>query len=156
MMIAVFGANGPTGRILTRQALAEGHQVTAFTRRPSAFPQLPGSLRVLGGDVTDPDAVAAAVDGQDAVVSTLGAPFGRRPVTVYSIGVDHITRAMDLSGVSRFVCVSSTTLSPHPDQEGGHRHNRPVHLPVEVAHQPEYDGLQVGPGHGHQQGHERP
>ncbi|WP_275937058.1 hypothetical protein [Arthrobacter sp. Hiyo1] len=40
MKIAVFGANGPTGRILTAQALDAGHVVTAVTRRPheSRFP----------------------------------------------------------------------------------------------------------------------
>ena len=37
MRIVVFGANGATGRLLTRQALAAGHQVAAVTRsRPAS------------------------------------------------------------------------------------------------------------------------
>jgi uncharacterized protein YbjT (DUF2867 family) len=30
-----FGAGGPTGQLLTRQALEERHTVTAVTRRPA-------------------------------------------------------------------------------------------------------------------------
>ncbi|MEV7322224.1 NAD(P)H-binding protein [Streptomyces sp. NPDC093970] len=110
MRIVVFGANGPTGRQVTAQALAEGHTVTAVTRRPGDFPLADGRLRVHGADVFDPVAVDHAVAGQDAVISTLGVPYGRRPVTVYSEGVTHITRAMTEHGVRRLVCVSSTVL----------------------------------------------
>ena len=42
MRIAVFGANGPTGRHLTEQALASGHEVVAVTRRAGSLPARPG------------------------------------------------------------------------------------------------------------------
>lgn len=32
MKIVSFGANGATGRLMVKRALAEGHAVTAFTR----------------------------------------------------------------------------------------------------------------------------
>jgi uncharacterized protein YbjT (DUF2867 family) len=54
MNIVCFGANGATGRILGRQALAEGHAVTAFTRHPEAFPFRDGRLQLAGGEVLDP------------------------------------------------------------------------------------------------------
>ena len=38
MRLSVFGANGATGRLLVRQALDAGHEVTAVTRRPAEFP----------------------------------------------------------------------------------------------------------------------
>ena len=38
MRIVVFGANGPTGRLLTAQAVERGHEVAAVTRRPAGFP----------------------------------------------------------------------------------------------------------------------
>ncbi len=34
MKLAVFGVNGPTGRLLTQLALDEHHEVVAFTRHP--------------------------------------------------------------------------------------------------------------------------
>jgi hypothetical protein len=38
MKLAVFGANGPTGRLVTQMALDESHGVVAFTRHSDAFP----------------------------------------------------------------------------------------------------------------------
>ncbi|MGC9377956.1 NAD(P)-dependent oxidoreductase [Streptomyces sp. MH13] len=110
MKIVIFGANGPTGLLATAQALAEGHSVTAVTRRPGAFPLSGPRLHVVRADVRDPDAVARAVAGQEAVVSTLGAPYGRAPVTVYADGATHIVKAMTGHGVRRLVCVTSTVL----------------------------------------------
>ncbi|MFK0159642.1 NAD(P)-dependent oxidoreductase [Streptomyces sp. NPDC090499] len=110
MKLVVFGANGPTGRQATAQAVAEGHTVTAVTRRPAEFPLSDPRLRVVGADVLDPGAVARAVAGQEAVISALGVPYSRNPVTVYSEGIAHITQAMTEHGVRRLVCVSSTVL----------------------------------------------
>ncbi|MFH9672187.1 NAD(P)-dependent oxidoreductase [Streptomyces sp. NPDC017405] len=110
MKIVVFGTNGPTGRQVCVQALAEGHVITAVTRQPGAFPLRHPLLRVVRGDVHDLAAVDAAVAGQDGVISTLGVPFSRRPVTVYSAGATHITRVMARHGVTRLVCVTSTTV----------------------------------------------
>ncbi|MER5184447.1 SDR family oxidoreductase [Streptomyces sp. NPDC002896] len=110
MKLVVFGANGPTGRQVTEQAIAEGHTVTAVTRRPDAFPLKDPRLQVVGADVQDPAAVEQAVAGQDAVISALGVPYSRDPVTVYSEGITHITQAMTKQGVRRLVCVTSTVL----------------------------------------------
>ncbi|MFE1858020.1 NAD(P)-dependent oxidoreductase [Streptomyces anandii] len=110
MKLVIFGANGPTGRQATEQAIAEGHSVTAVTRHPEDFPLSHSRLRVAGADVLDPAAVERAVAGQEAVISTLGVPYGRRPVTMYSDGISHITQAMTKHGVRRLVCVTSTVL----------------------------------------------
>lgn len=119
MKLVIFGANGQTGRILTAQALAEGHAVTAFTRHPDAFPLRHAQLRVVGGDVHDPAAVEAAVAGHDAVLSVLGVPYSNRPITIYSRGVVSIVEAMRRQGLRRLVCVSSTAVDPGYDTGGG-------------------------------------
>ena len=119
MNITIFGANGPTGRLLTQQALAEGHTVTAFTRRPATFPLRHERLEVAQGDVLDFASVERAVAGRDAILSTLGVPFSRKPITVYSQGVGHIIEAMDRSGVRRLVCVSSSATDPDLEPQGG-------------------------------------
>ncbi|MFG3024133.1 NAD(P)-dependent oxidoreductase [Streptomyces sp. NPDC048254] len=110
MNLVVFGANGPTGRQVTAQAIAEGHTVTAVTRHPEEFPLKDPLLRVAGADVLDPGAVERAVAGQDAVISTLGVPYSRKPVTLYSEGITRIAQAMTKHDVRRLVCVSSTVL----------------------------------------------
>lgn len=119
MKLAIFGANGPTGRLLTQLALDEGNDVVAFTRRPEAFPIDHLRLDVVGGDVHDADAVAIAIRGSDVVLSTLGVPFAKTPVTVYSEGMLNIIQGMHAAGIKRLVGVTSSALSPHPEPLGG-------------------------------------
>ncbi|MQM24724.1 NAD(P)-dependent oxidoreductase [Glycomyces albidus] len=124
MHIAVFGANGPTGRLLTGQALAAGHHVTAVTRHPDAFPLHHDCLQVVGADVLDPAAVDAVVADKDAVLSTLGVPAGKEPIFTYSRGTANIAAAMSRHGVRRIVAVSSSGVEPHPYSDGGFLFNR--------------------------------
>ncbi|QJA00281.1 SDR family oxidoreductase [Leifsonia sp. PS1209] len=119
MDIVVFGANGPTGRLLVGQALAAGHAVTAVTRDPDGFPLSDASLRVVEADVHDTAAVASVVRGADAVLSALGVPYGRQPITVYSDGATNILNGMRAAGVRRFACVSSSAIDPAAGPHGG-------------------------------------
>ncbi|WP_331749863.1 NAD(P)H-binding protein (plasmid) [Streptomyces longwoodensis] len=107
MRIAVFGANGPTGRHLTEQAIAAGYQVVAVTRRPGSLPVRPG-LTVAVADATDPVAVEAALGGTDAVLSALGARFSKETITTYSASATAITGAMARHGIKRLLAVSSS------------------------------------------------
>jgi len=111
MRIVVFGANGPTGRELAGQALAAGHDVTAVTRHPEQIPPRE-RLAVADADATDARAVSAAVAGSDAVLSALGAPYTRKPVTVYSTGTASIIAAMEDHGVRRLVVTGTAAVDP--------------------------------------------
>lgn len=119
MHLVIFGANGSTGRLLTRQALGGGHTVSAVTRHPEVFPITHERLRVVSADVRDPASVEGAVAGAEAVLSTLGVPFSRRPITLYSEGTTHIIDAMRTHGVRRLVCVSSSATDPGGAPTGG-------------------------------------
>jgi putative NADH-flavin reductase len=124
MRITVFGANGATGRLLTGQALAAGHEVTAVTRQPAGFPVTHERLTVTGADVHDAGAVSRAVEGAGAVLSTLGVPFTRKPIDVYSAGTGRIAAAMSRHGVKRLAVVSSSATEPHHHAGGGFLLNR--------------------------------
>jgi nucleoside-diphosphate-sugar epimerase len=126
MRIVIFGANGLTGRLLTGQALAAHHQVTAVTRRAPEFPLSHERLTVVQADVHDGPAVDRAVEGADVVLSTLGVPFTRRPVTVYSGGTGTVLAAMSRRGVKRLVVVSSSATEPHHHADGGFLLNRVI------------------------------
>ena len=104
MKIAIFGATGTIGRVLVTQALSEGHMVTAFTRSGKFEGEQHANLSVVRGDVLDEEAVAKAIEGQDAVVCTLGA--GRKGI-VRSKGTENILKGMKVHGVSRFICQST-------------------------------------------------
>ena len=51
MKVLVIGATGATGQILMREALAQGHEVTALARDPSAVVPEDHRPRVLQGNV---------------------------------------------------------------------------------------------------------
>src|SRR2546421_1855562 len=105
MKIAVFGATGPTGRHLVSQALAQGHDVTAFAR--GSLPQEDRLRVVLGDTFTQPDTVAAAIRGQDAVLSALGVGNTFFPHGLMERSVRNIVQAMEREGVRRFVLMSA-------------------------------------------------
>ena len=71
MRVIVFGATGRTGRHVLRLALDRGHEVTAFGRSADRLDPEPG-VSAFKGDVLDPGAVAAAVEGHDGVIVCLG------------------------------------------------------------------------------------
>jgi putative NADH-flavin reductase len=103
--VLIIGATGSTGRILLEKALEQGHQVTALARNPSAVAPREYRPRVLGGNVLDPEAVEAAVAGQDAVLSALGTR-STKPTTLFSESTHNVISAMDKQGVRRLVCVT--------------------------------------------------
>jgi uncharacterized protein YbjT (DUF2867 family) len=122
MNLTLFGANGGTGRLLARQAAEAGHAVTAVTRHPEAFDFEHENVRVVAGDIYDQASVDAAVAGAEAVISTLGVPYSRKPITIYSAGTDAIVRAMQAHGIRRLLCVSSSATDPatrYHDTGGG-------------------------------------
>ena len=106
MKLLIFGATGGTGRQVVKQALDRGHAVTAFTRNPAKLDIQHPHLQVVRGDVTEPNSVERAVEGQDAVVCVLGA--GQKLTgTVRSEGTRNIVRAMERSGIQRLICQST-------------------------------------------------
>jgi len=102
MKILVLGATGGTGRQLVAKALEKGHEVTAFARNPEGIALKHERLRAVRGDVTQPESIAAAVAGQDAVVSVVGPRPGVKPGTLISDTVHHTIVAMHAHGVRRF------------------------------------------------------
>ncbi len=110
LRVLVIGATGGTGRELVQQALAQGHQVTAFVRDPAKLQFEHANLRVARGDVLDYATVEAAMRGQDAVLSALGHRRFYRPTTIQSEGMRNILLAMKACGVSRLICETALGL----------------------------------------------
>jgi uncharacterized protein YbjT (DUF2867 family) len=87
---------------VVEQALAAGHTVTALVRSPGKLTRGNSSLRVVTGEATDTSAVSRALEGADAVISTLG---GNGSVIANSTPA--IVAAARQMGVSRVVVLSS-------------------------------------------------
>lgn len=115
MKLTVFGATGGTGVEVVRQALAQGHEVTAVVRDPARLDVSPhGRLEVVTANVLEPAGIAPAVSGREAVISTLG-PRGRGPTTICRDGTSSIMSAMDTAGVRRLVVVSNSGMHTEGD-----------------------------------------
>ena len=114
----MYGANGPTGRQVTKQALDGGHSVTAVTRHPDGLTLTHPGLTVLKGDATDGASVDDAVQGQDAVLSALGVPYSRDPISLYSASAANIIAAMGKHGVRRLIGVTSANVDPAARHQG--------------------------------------
>ncbi|MEV0617436.1 NAD(P)H-binding protein [Nonomuraea sp. NPDC050404] len=107
MRITVFGATGGTGLELLRQGLDLAHEVTAVVRDAARLPaELRDRLDVVEADVMDPEAIAPAVRGRDAVLSAMGARDSG-PTTVHSASTAAILAAMDGAGCRRLLLVSA-------------------------------------------------
>ncbi len=106
MKLAVFGGTGATGRHLVDQALQAGHEVTALVRRAGALPIEDPRLRIVTGDVEQAAAVQSVVEGQDAVISVLGARK-HGSSTICTDGVRSILQAMKATGVRRLIALSA-------------------------------------------------
>ncbi len=125
MRITVFGASGHIGGEMVRQAAAAGHEVTAVVRAGPADP--PDGVEVARvPDLTVVEALLPVVEGADAVVSGIG-PRGPRQVRVASSTGAAILRALDKTGVRRFVAVTAAPVAPAPPGDSlGNRIQYPV------------------------------
>ncbi len=104
MKLLIFGSTGSIGRLLIKQALEQGHTVTAFTRDATKVNIKHNNLQVTRGDVMDPASVERAIKGHEVVLCSLGA--GRKG-TVRSEGTRNIISSMEKVGVRRLICQST-------------------------------------------------
>ena len=105
MKLVIFGSTGSIGRQLVKQALEQGHMVTAFARDATKVDIKHNNLRVAQGDVMDPESVERAIQGHDVVLCSLGA--GLKRTSVRSEGTRNIINAMEKADVRRFICQST-------------------------------------------------
>jgi putative NADH-flavin reductase len=119
MKLVIFGASGGTGQHLVQQALAQGHIVTAFARRPESILAAPSpGLTVAQGDVHDAAAVSAVIAGHDAVLSGLGARnLGKSDVL--EVGVQNILVGMAAHRVRRIIVLGASGASADAGQHQG-------------------------------------
>lgn len=110
MKVLVTGASGLLGRTTAGLLVARGDEVTVLQRRTAGL-----DCREVLGDVSDPDVVARAVRGQDAVlhlaakVDVVGPREEYERINVR--GTAALVAAARSAGVGRFVQVSSPSVA---------------------------------------------
>jgi nucleoside-diphosphate-sugar epimerase len=117
MKVFVVGASRGSGRAAVEELLSAGHDVTAFSRHASQLGIRSDRLKILDGDAMSATDAERAVQGQDAVIVTLGISenalrvrlFGSpvTPINVRSAGTRNVISAMRKHGVRKLVVQSS-------------------------------------------------
>ncbi|HLX50960.1 MAG TPA: SDR family oxidoreductase [Streptosporangiaceae bacterium] len=123
MKLTIIAATGGIGRKLLEQAVDGGHDVTAVARTPANLTRQVNTVRA---DLSnpDPDALASAVLGADAVLSGLG-PRRISESGIVSAGTRAITAAMKAAGARRLLVVSAAPIAttPSPGRPNPPRHD---------------------------------
>ena len=114
MNVLVVGSTGVLGGEICRQLNEKGHAVKALVRKTSA-PEKTSALKEMGcqlvtGDLKDPDSLAQACQGVDAVISTASSTFSRQEGDSID-SVDHngqlsLVDAAKSANVKKFVLIS--------------------------------------------------
>lgn len=134
MNILIYGASGATGHELVKQALEQGHNVTAFVRNPSKLKIKHDNLKVIQGDVINYQLVEEAIKGKDAVLSALGASSPFKYDRSIVDGASNIIKAMETNNVSRFIYMSFVGVKESRNTAGFViKHIAPKLLSSEVA-----------------------
>ncbi|MEM9675489.1 MAG: SDR family oxidoreductase [Bacteroidota bacterium] len=113
--IALFGGSGQTGKEFLAQALAKEYHIKALVRTPAKITETSPHLKVIAGDVLNPEDVQRAVAGTDLAVSLFGHVKGS-PEWLQTTGTENILAAMREHQVPRIISLSGGGLPYEKDQ----------------------------------------
>jgi nucleoside-diphosphate-sugar epimerase len=112
MKALVLGATGFVGGAIADRLLARGDEVTLLVRDESKLGESSARRRV--GSVLDPNAIAKAAAGADAIFWAVGAPPGadaRVYPWIYVAGIENVIAAARHANVPHVVLVSSADVT---------------------------------------------
>jgi putative NADH-flavin reductase len=112
MRVLVLGATGGTGMEIVRQAIARGHEVTAFVRSMEKLDLHADRITVKKGNVLNRSELRAVAARQDAVLSAFGprvpiAPSDKHLLRDFATA---LSQAMVDTGVQRLIVESTAFL----------------------------------------------
>ena len=108
-----MGASGRTGRLVVDEAVAAGHDVTAFTQEPVTFG---ADVEVVTGDSTDPAAVGRAITNQDAGIDAVGETRPYWKTDLETTTAENVLDAMRVKFVNRLVVISMLGVGDSTEQ----------------------------------------
>jgi len=108
MKLVVLGATGGTGLEIVRQAIQQGHVLTALVRSPDGLKQFADRMTIRTGDLLNSTDLEHAIQGQDAVLSAFGprVPIAKQDEDLLQRFAVALTGAMPRAGVRRVVVES--------------------------------------------------
>ena len=105
MKITILGSTGFVGKVLIKKAIAAGYQVKTLARNPEKLEEIKDKIEIIEGSVFESSSVEAAIEGAEAVLSTIGPPQTGKPFDPYQYekAMKDIVRIMDKHGIKRYI-----------------------------------------------------
>ena len=94
MKVTLLGSTGFVGKILLDKLLDAGHNVKVLVRIPSKLGDMAGRVTMVKGDFFRDEDIDAAIEGEEAVMSTIGPSKGE------------MSAEFALSNIGNFACYS--------------------------------------------------
>lgn len=108
MKLLIFGGTGPSGQKVIEKAISRNHQVIAYVRSPQKLdPVLASKITVIQGELNDEENILHALDGVDAVLSTLGPVSGSAKELPITHGYQTIVKCMQQKGIRRIIALAT-------------------------------------------------
>lgn len=106
MKILIIGATRGIGKALLETALEDNFDVTVLARKPEKITRSHSRLRVVKGDVLEPETIDTAAEGQDAICSCIGVPITFKPVDLFSRAAQNIITCVKQNPGQKYVAVT--------------------------------------------------
>jgi putative NADH-flavin reductase len=105
MKITILGSTGFVGKVLIKKAIAAGYKVKTLARNPEKLEEIKDKIDIVEGSVFESSSVEAAIEGAEAVLSTVGPPQTGKPFDPYQYekAMKEIVRIMDKNGIKRYI-----------------------------------------------------
>lgn len=132
MRVVVVGGKGSLGRLVVSALKSAGHDITVTTRRVESAPD---DVKTVAATLEDPNTLAAAFEGADAVMHTAGLASFLAPAkdcaSTHVAGTENVANAARAAGVKRLVHITTANVSLY---EGDRVHwNEPRDSRAETA-----------------------
>jgi putative NADH-flavin reductase len=109
--VTILGATGTSGRRVVDAALGAGHEVAVLVRDAARL-ESPEQLRVVVGEITDPDAVEQAVAGSVGVIWAVGPTSNTADQpALFETASQVLVDAMHRAGARRLVALSGAAVT---------------------------------------------
>jgi putative NADH-flavin reductase len=116
MNITVFGATGHVGSLVVEKLLAGGHNVSAFTHGPHQFADTT-RLRIISGDIHNPEDIENALSDSEAVISCLGS-WHTPTKDILSAAMTSVVPIAEKHGIKRVISLTGSAACTPGDSLG--------------------------------------
>ena len=121
--LTVIGASRGIGLETVELALAKGYRVNALARN---FDDAPHSahLKKIRGNILHPHDVERSIEKSDTIVVSVGIPPTRKPVSLFSTGINNVLNAMKQMKTDPLLIVVAGIGAGHTRGHGGFAYDR--------------------------------